>query len=289
MRGQDDKDGQISEAISRAYGALSSNNDNLALCDAIGKYEISGTGPSSEIIRDTFVRYAIEEDPQQKVALLLRVKELCAEVTIKSFEHIGLRPNYVIVEPFEYVYMGVTYKTKKYQPDLVEIKGECGVSYFYEIGTSPKEARFSANEVEKYLSNAPYYVLDYCKGLVSCCEDNPCDEFYQLVFNGFRFRRGDLYSGGIIKVHTRLERTLLSKIMHEGGHNIDTDRGASAGYYWREAIKADGSIYPSDYARQTNAREDFAESFMLFVDNPMLLKQKMPNRYKYIEALITWL
>lgn len=125
---------------------------------------------------------------------------------------------------------------------------------------------------------------------------NPQDYYWQKIYKDFSHSYA---TGGETITFYRYEQPhddlyVIRTYCHEAGHFIDTNRGVngldySQGSDWTKAMKSDilhsNRISPTTYGENSNA-EDFAESIVEFLWDPIYFEENFPNRAVLLKTIL---
>ena len=125
---------------------------------------------------------------------------------------------------------------------------------------------------------------------------NPNDYYWQKVYKDFSHSYA---TGGEAITFYRYEQPhddlyVIRTYCHEAGHFIDANRGVngldySQGSDWTKAMKSDilhsNRISPTTYGENSNA-EDFAESIVEFLWDPIYFEENFPNRAVLLKTIL---
>ena len=125
---------------------------------------------------------------------------------------------------------------------------------------------------------------------------NPQDYYWQKIYKDFSHSYA---TGGETITFYRYEQPhddlyVIRTYCHEAGHFIDTNRGVngldySQGSDWTKAMKRDilhsNRISPTTYGENSNA-EDFAESIVEFLWDPIYFEENFPNRAVLLKTIL---
>ena len=125
---------------------------------------------------------------------------------------------------------------------------------------------------------------------------NPQDYYWQKIYKDFSHSYA---TGGETITFYRYEQPhddlyVIRTYCHEAGHFIDTNRGVngldySPGSDWTKAMKSDilhsNRISPTTYGENSNA-EDFAESIVEFLWDPIYFEENFPNRAVLLKTIL---
>ena len=190
-----------------------------------------------------------------------------------------------------------------------------GVQIITPTNLNTKKQLLTAQNIADVLDTLPDEVKKHCKQIQLVDYYNPLDSYWSKRYNmsGFysyavggdgkiTFFRNDSPRGSTRSVNNSTE-WVRHTLNHELGHTIDklvssvlhyptNSAYASDGTKYSLAIQADlahcGELWASSYAVSSKSyHEDFADSVAEYVTDPFSFKKKFPNRYKYIEEVLS--
>ena len=174
--------------------------------------------------------------------------------------------------------------TRNYVSDFVKYTDKNGISYYYEVFTNTLEANMDAGRTSRFLETCPSFIKENIKGIMSCNNPHPLDDYYKKIYKGFN--RGYMYSSEPVTIHSRSTWEYFKEsICHEIGHHIDKRlHNVSSMTKWAQAQKADGNFY-REYSKQSPA-EDFADTITQYVKDKEKCRKQFSHRTALLEKLL---
>ena len=203
--------------------------------------------------------------------------------------------------------------TKKVKNAMIATTND-GIQIVIPEKVDAKKQLLTPQKVSDLLDTLPTSIRKHCKEIQLVDYYNPKDtywsktykmkNFYSYATGGggkITFYRNDTRRGSTFSVDNS-DSWVRNVLCHELGHTIDqisattltksTTRFGSDGAEYMDAILEDikicGERWASPYgASSGSVHEDFADSVAEYVLNPISFKKKFPNRYKYIEEVLS--
>jgi hypothetical protein len=203
--------------------------------------------------------------------------------------------------------------TKKVKDAIIATRSD-GVRIVTPEKLDAKKQKLTIQKVSDLLDNLPEELRKHCKEIQLVDYYNPYDSYWSKKYNMSNFYsyaiggngtivffRNDTHRGSTMSVDNS-DSWVQHTLCHELGHTVDQKSasvlGKSSTHYgsdgadYAKAITEDlqvcGEAWASVYgASSQSVHEDFADSMAEFVENSIFFKKKFPNRYKYIEEVLS--
>lgn len=266
----------------------------------------------SDVIAELRLRWLESEDWAERVRLVNELKEKCAikmrwELRQAGFteglEYVGMQKNFKLEKTQDYVVNGKTVHIKALNMDLVKFKDKYGIEYSYPIGDNIYAVNAASQISKEIVASMPKYARKQFKGLLLTEQHSPIDKYWQEWYKstGFNFQHGAMYAGEPISIHYQysyaqitsgdiddVNGSLRASLLHELGHHVQT--GVKDKFDWAKVIKDDNKFFRPYSMRaflaKNNPDEDIADSFSMFITNPIRMQKEFPHRYRAIKDFV---
>lgn len=183
-----------------------------------------------------------------------------------------------------------------------------GVEVVIPKGESVKQVQdFTPERIENALEQLPIELRSSLKAVYLCDFFNPDDAYWSKRYKMKNFYSFATGGNGIVRFYTNKgkakksqgtitdDKTLIGTLSHECGHNTDralmvANKWLSECDLWQRAIQYDlkksgkGSV---TWYGSKSVHEDYAESCMLYTQDPAKFRKEFPARYTILSRIIT--
>lgn len=203
--------------------------------------------------------------------------------------------------------------TKKVKDAIIATRND-GIRIITPEKMDAKKQKLTAQKVSDLLDTLPEALRKQCKEIQLVDYYNPKDSYWSKTYKMKNFYSYATGGGGKITFYrndtprgakwlvNNSDSWVTHTLAHELGHTLDemtasvlgksATRYGSDGADYAKAVAEDfkvcGEYWASAYGANSNSlHEDFADSVAEFVENPVTFRKKFPNRYKYIEEVLS--
>lgn len=243
----------------------------------------------------------------EKAMLINRLKQICANITYADLKKWGvvddnfimsrIDRNFVVQQKQTLVSKGKTVQLQEKRSDMVVIRDKYGNEFAYTVGVGKDEIIIKATEASEALQTFPSFLREGIERISFYPFECPADDYWKIEYSpNHRSQATDGGKTSFFNVSGTLTKDSFSRYMaHEATHILDgNNRRFSNSKEWKDAVRRDvefaklgkGNVqaYPTKYA-ETNLSEDLCDSMKLFLHERKSLKEKCPNRERYLHEL----
>lgn len=249
----------------------------------------------------------------EKAMLLGKARGICGQLTYVDLQKWGMidedwvmrgvHRNYVVQQGATYrvSHTGELVTLKEQRMDMVVLRDKNGHEFAYPVGIKEDAVPFAAKVASEVVGELPPQLQYVIKRVSFYPEDCPADPYWRKEYKNPK-HVSYATDGGMMSfwecVSKSNRETFKWKITHEAGHAFDElGGGISAADLWKEAVQKDNELFTKYGMTRphggavtrygaNNAKEDFAESMMLFVNDRETFKFQFPHREALLSRLL---
>lgn len=249
----------------------------------------------------------------EKAMLYGRARNICGQLTYVDLQKWGMidedwvmrgvHRNYVVQQGATYrvSHTGELVTLKEQRMDMVVLRDKNGHEFAYPVGIKEDAVPFAAKVASEVVGELPPQLQYVIKRVSFYPEDCPADPYWRKEYKNPK-HVSYATDGGMMSfwecVSKSNRETFKWKITHEAGHAFDKlGGGISAADLWKEAVQKDNELFTKYGMTRphggavtrygaNNAKEDFAESMMLFVNDRETFKFQFPHREALLSRLL---